>query len=73
MTHAFHPLASGGPPGDASVAPGSPRAYVAPRCAGGLGNQLGCLGAAFSFALQYGRCLVVPEFFRHHSATAARA
>ena len=64
-----HCLAS--PPRE-QPAPGSPRAYVAPRCAGGLGNQLGCLGAAFSFALQYGRCLVVPEFFRHHSATAAR-
>ena len=64
---AAHCLAA---PPRAPPAPSTAARFVAPRCGGGIGNQLGCLGAAFSFALQYDRCLVVPEFFRHHSATA---
>jgi len=46
------------------------RAYVAPRCGGGIGNQLSCLGAAVAYALEFGRCVVIPELFMHSSAEA---
>ena len=50
--------------------PTAGRLFVAPRCGGGIGNQLGCLGAAVAFAFEFGRCVVIPEVFHHHSSTA---
>jgi hypothetical protein len=48
----------------------SGRAYVAPNCQGGIGNQVFCASAALAYALENDRCLVLGKIHVHPSSRA---
>jgi len=66
-----HCLGAGGGFPAAPAGPATGRAYVAPNCGGGIGNQVFCAAAALSYALEHDRCLLLARIQYHPSSARA--